>query len=149
MLVRHLGMSDNRATFNRLHDAMNIRDADVIAKALDEVIQPDLVIGTPLPIDATGAEAYKQVWAILLRAFPDLYVAVEDVIEEGDKLVCRTTVTGTHQGTYLGVPATGRSISYNEIFIFRFAGGRIAETWGIVDVASQLRQLGVLPGRSS
>ncbi|HZE31964.1 MAG TPA: ester cyclase [Actinoallomurus sp.] len=138
-------VTNNKATFGRLHDAMNSRDAKIIAKTVDEVVEPDVLIRTPLPIDATGAEALKQVWATLLRAFPDLHVAVEDMIAEGDKVVCRQTVTGTHQGEYMGVPPTGRSITYNEIFIFRFAGGRIAEIWGVVDTFAQLRQLGVLP----
>jgi predicted ester cyclase len=53
-------------------------------------------------------------------------------------------VTGTHQGEYLGLPPTGRSVTYNEIFIFRFEDGRIAETWGVVDVLAQLRQLGAI-----
>ncbi len=52
--------------------------------------------------------------------------------------------TGTHQGEYRGLPATGKTVSYNEIFIFRFAEGRIAEIWGVVDVLTQLRQLGAL-----
>jgi steroid delta-isomerase-like uncharacterized protein len=138
--------TSNKATFGRLHDAMNSGDAEVIAKTIDEVVDPDVLIRTPLPIDATGAEALKQVWAILLRAFPDLHVTVEDLIAEGDKVVIRNTVTGTHQGEYMGRPPTGRSVTYNEIFIFRFAGGRIAETWGVVDVLAQMRQLGVTPG---
>jgi predicted ester cyclase len=50
---------------------------------------------------------------------------------------------GTHQGEYMGIPPTGKSVTYSEIFIVRFARGRIAETWGIVDVFSQIRQLGV------
>jgi steroid delta-isomerase-like uncharacterized protein len=141
--------TSNKAAFGRFHDAMNSGDAEVIAKAIDEVVEPDVVIRTPLPIDATGAQALKQVWAVLLRAFPDLHVAAEDVIAEGDKVVCRNTVTGTHQGEYMGLPPTGRSITYNEIFIFRFAGGRIAETWGVVDVLSQMRQLGMIPERPS
>jgi hypothetical protein len=49
----------------------------------------------------------------------------------------------------MGVPPTGRSVTYNEIFIFRFVNGRIAETWGVVDVFSQLKQLGVIPGQQS
>jgi predicted ester cyclase len=83
----------------------------------------------------------KEVFGRLLRAFPDLRVTVEDVIAEGDKVVARNTVTGTHQGEYMGLQATGKSVTYNEIFIARFAGGRIAETWGVVDVLSQMRQL--------
>ncbi len=135
----------NKATFHRLHEAMNSRDPGLIAKAIDEVVAPDVRISTPLPVDATGAEAQKQVWAMLLGAFPDLHVEVEDLIAEDDKVVCRNTVTGTHQGTYLGVPPTGRRITWNEIFIFRFADDRITDTWGVVNVLTQMRQLGLLP----
>jgi predicted ester cyclase len=49
----------------------------------------------------------------------------------------------------MGLPPTGKSVTYNEIFIFRFAGGRIAETWGVVDVFSQMKQLGVIPASRS
>jgi predicted ester cyclase len=45
----------------------------------------------------------------------------------------------------MGLPPTGKAVTYNEIFIFRFAGGRIAETWGVVDIFSQMKQLGVIP----
>jgi steroid delta-isomerase-like uncharacterized protein len=89
------------------------------------------------------------VWATLLRAYADLHVTVEDLIAEGDKVVCRNVVTGTHRGEYMGLPPTGKSVNYREIFIFRFAGGRIAETWGVVDVLAQMRQLGAIVGESS
>jgi steroid delta-isomerase-like uncharacterized protein len=142
-------VTSNKATFRRLHDAVNSGDAELISKTIDEVVEPDVRIGTPLPIDATGAQALKQVWATLLRAYPDLHVSVEDLIAEADKVVCRNVVTGTHQGEYLGLPPTGRSVTYNEIFIFRFEAGLIAETWGVVDLLAQLRQLGAIPGPSS
>jgi predicted ester cyclase len=64
------------------------------------------------------------------------------MIEAGDRVVGRNTVTGTHRGGYMGIPPTGKTVTYNEIFIFRFAGGRIVETWGLVDVFSQMKQLG-------
>jgi predicted ester cyclase len=76
---------------------------------------------------------------------PDLHITVEDVIAEADKVVGRNSVTGTHQGEYMGLPPTGKPVAYNEIFIFRFVNGRIAETWGVVDVVSQMKQLGVVP----
>jgi predicted ester cyclase len=100
---------------------------------------------TPFPIEATGAQLLKEVFARLLRAYPDLHITIEDLIEEGDKVVSRNTVTGTHQGEYMGLPPTGRSVTYNEILIVRFAGGRVAETWGVVDIFSQMKQLGVIP----
>jgi steroid delta-isomerase-like uncharacterized protein len=134
----------NKATFRRFHEAMNTRDAEAISQTIDEVVEPNVLFHTPVPTDATGAQVIKQVWEVLLRAFPDIHVAVEDVIAEGDKVVCRNTVTGTHRGEYMGVPPTGKTITYKEMFILRFVDGRIAEGWGIVDVASQMRQLGLI-----
>jgi steroid delta-isomerase-like uncharacterized protein len=135
----------NKATFNRFHDAVNTGDLELISKTIDEIVAPDALIHTPLPVDATGAQALKHVWPMLLRGLPDVHVTIEDLIAEGDKVVSRNSVTGTHQGEYMGLPATGRTITYNEIFVLRFVNGRIAETWGIVDVLSQLKQLGAVP----
>jgi steroid delta-isomerase-like uncharacterized protein len=134
----------NRATFIRLHDALNSRNTESISKMIDQVFDPDVRIGTPLPIEATGAQALKQVWATLLRAYPDLHVTVEDVIVEGDKIAARNTVTGTHRGAYLGIAPTGKFVTYNEVFFVRFVDGRIVETWGVVDLLSQLKQLGAI-----
>ena len=136
--------TSNKAAFRRVLDASNTHDEELISTTVDEVFQPDVRMSTPLPIPETGARAIKEVYARLHRAFPDLHIAVEDLIEEGDRVVARHTVTGTHQGEYMGLPPTGRSVTYNEIFILRFADGRIAETWGVVDVLSQLKQLGVI-----
>jgi steroid delta-isomerase-like uncharacterized protein len=137
--------SSNKATIRRLHDATNTGDAELISRTIDELVQPDAMIRTPLPIPATGAQALKEVFSRLHGVYPDLHVKIEDLIEEGDEVVSRNTVTGTHRGEYMGVPPTGQRVSYNEIFVFRFAGGRIAETWGVVDVFSQMRQIGVIP----
>jgi hypothetical protein len=138
-------LTSNKEIFGRLHEALNSRDAELISTAIDELVEPDVLIRTPLPIKETGAAALKQVWATLMRAYPDLQVAVEDLIAEGDKLVIRNVVTGTNLGEYMGRPATGKSVTYNEVIIFRFANGRIVETWGVVDVLAQLRQLGAIP----
>jgi steroid delta-isomerase-like uncharacterized protein len=137
--------TSNKATVRRFHDAANTGDVELISKTIDELVEPDALMRTPLPIDATGAQLLKEVFARLLRAYPDLHITIEDLIEEGDKVVSRNTVSGTHQGEYMGIPPTGKSVTYNEIFIARFAGGRIAETWGVVDVLSQMKQLGVIP----
>jgi steroid delta-isomerase-like uncharacterized protein len=136
----------NKATFRRFQEATNTHDAELISKTIDETVEPNVLIRTPLPVEATGAQALKEVFARLHRAFPDLHVTVEDLIEEGDKVVGRNSVTGTHQGEYMGRPPTGKTVTYKEIFIFRFVDGRIAETWGVVDVFAQMKQLGVIPG---
>jgi predicted ester cyclase len=131
----------NKAAFSRFHDAVNSGDLDAISKAIDEVVDPGLVFHAPVPSEMTGVQALKQVWVALLRAFPDIRVTTEDVVAEGDKVVYRNTVTGTHLGEYRGMPPTGRSVTYGEIFIIRFADGLIAEIWGVVDVFAQLKQL--------
>jgi steroid delta-isomerase-like uncharacterized protein len=136
--------ASNKATFRRFHDAFaNSGDAEFISKTIDEIVEPGVKNHTP--VEATGAHVLKDLFARLHRAFPDLRVTVEDLIEEGDKVAGRNTLTGTHQGEYMGLPPTGKSITYNEIIIFRFVNGRIAETWGVVDVFSQMRQLGTIP----
>jgi steroid delta-isomerase-like uncharacterized protein len=141
--------TDNRAAVRRLHSAVNSGDPQLISNTIDEVTAPDALIRTPLPLKVIGAQAIKEVFARLRRGFPDLHIAVEDLIAEGDKVVSRTRVTGTHLGEYMGLSATGRSVAYNEIFIVRFVNGRIAETWGVVDVLTQMQQLGVIPARGS
>jgi predicted ester cyclase len=133
----------NKATFRRLHDAMNTGDIGFISKTIDEVVEPDVLFHAPVPVGASGIQALKQVMAVLLRVYPDLHLRVEDLIAEGEKVVGRTTVTGTHRGEYMGIEPTGKSVTYNEIFIFRFVNGQVAEIWGVVDVFSQLQQLGV------
>lgn len=123
---------------------MNTGDVDAVARTIDEFVLPDAQIRTPLPIDATGAEKLKQVWSMLFSVYPDLHVAVDDLIAAGDKIVVRNTVTGTQRGEFMGTAPTGKLVTYNEIFIFRFVDGRVAETWGVVDVYAQMRQIGVL-----
>jgi predicted ester cyclase len=139
----------NKATVRQLCDAMNTGDPERISGAIDELVEPNALIRTPLPLRTTGAQKLKEVFTRLHRAFPDLQITIEDLIAVGDKVVSRNSVTGTHQGEYMGVSPTGTSVTYDEIFIFRFAGGRIAETWGVVDVLSQMRQLGVIPAALS
>ena len=79
----------NKAAIRRFHDATNSGDPELIAKTIDEVFAPDARIRTPLPIDASGAEAIKVVFATLLLGLPDLHVTIEDLIAEGDKVVSR------------------------------------------------------------
>jgi steroid delta-isomerase-like uncharacterized protein len=140
-----MSTADNKATFMRFHEAANTGDLKIISTAIDELVEPDVLFHAPVPSGATGAQALKEVWTVLVRAFPDISLTVEDLIAEGDKVVGRTTVRGTHQGDYMGLAPTGKPVAYNEIFIFRIDNGRVAEIWGVVDVFSQLRQLGVIP----
>ncbi|MEU6782182.1 ester cyclase [Nonomuraea angiospora] len=134
----------NKETYHRFHEAINSGDLEIISKAIDEFIHPDGRFHTAELAGVTAVQAQKRIWEVLLRAFPDIHVAVEDLLAEGDKIVARQTVTGTNSGEYRGMPPTGRSVTYNEIFIARFADGQIIDIWGVVDIYSQLRQLGLI-----
>jgi predicted ester cyclase len=123
---------------------VNAGDAELLARTIDEFVLPDAQIRTPLPIAAAGAEKLKQVWSMLLSVYPDIRVTVDELIAAGDKIVVRNTVTGTQRGEFMGAPPTGKSVTYDEIFIFRFVDGLVAETWGVVDVLAQMRQIGLL-----
>jgi steroid delta-isomerase-like uncharacterized protein len=75
------------------------------------------------------------------QAFPDLHLAIEDLIAEGDKVFCRSTMTGTHDGEYKGIPATGRHIASESAEVFTIADGKFAGYWCLSNVAGLMRQL--------
>ena len=91
-----------------------------------------------------GMDGLKRGYATFLNAFPDVHVTVEDMIAEGDKVVAYKTLAGTHRGTHLGIPPTGKSVQYQIISIYRIKNGKIAEYWGLQDEVSLKRQLGAL-----
>ena len=75
------------------------------------------------------------------NAFPDLQIKIEDLIEEGDRVVLRDTLTATHQGEILGIPATGKTVSWSAIWIYRMEHGKVAEMWGHADIPGLMQQL--------
>lgn len=110
--------------------------------ALDELAIPGYQrhLGPSEP--SINREAQKLRLGALQRALPDVHFAIEDLVAEGDRVVFRVTVTGTHRGDLLGFAATGKAVSFSAIDILRFEAGKIAEHWGFGDSAALLRQLG-------
>ena len=91
-------------------------------------------------------EGTLEFFRILLAAFPDMRMNVEDLIASEDKTVARVKVTGTHKGEFMAVPPTGTRVEMQLIDIMRFDGtGRVREHWGVADMLSLLQQLGVVP----
>ena len=78
-------------------------------------------------------------------AFPDSYFTVEDMLAEGDKVVTRKTFSGTHQGDWMGVPASGRKVSFGAIDIVRMDGDQVVEHWAQFDMLTLAQQIGALP----
>jgi predicted ester cyclase len=112
--------------------------------AIDELFAPDFIehqAGI-----ASGREGVKGSILALRSAFAGLNLQVEDAIAEGDKVWLRLQATGTHEGPFMGVPATGRPIDITVIDIARIVDGRLVEHWGVADRLRVVEQLGLTPG---
>jgi steroid delta-isomerase-like uncharacterized protein len=115
---------------------------------IDSAVQfawEDLVEQVPFPGQGPGLEGLKDVVRGMRAGFPDLYFSVDEQIAEGDKVVTRFEWTGTHQGEFLGVAATGRSVKVWGVVIDRLDSGRIKDTRIIMDTLGLMMQLGVFP----
>lgn len=111
----------------------------------DTVFAPDLV-HHGLIAYAPGVAGAKQFVLALRQAFPDLRATIEDEIAEGDRVVHRLTLTGTHGGEYCGLPSTGRRATWQLVAIQRLGpDGKLAEHWTSWDQLSLLQQLGAPP----
>jgi steroid delta-isomerase-like uncharacterized protein len=95
----------------------------------------------------TDRASVKNFISTTLKAFPDFKVSIEAEVAEGDLVVQRQIASGTQTGEFefFGLPATGKQVSINGVYIFRVAGGKIAELWGTSDSLSMMQQLGAIP----
>ena len=133
---------ENKALVQRMADEIfNKKNVD----ALGDFMAEDMLDHNPPPIDKPGLEGLKEMFRMYFSAFPDLNIHVDDMIAEGDKVVMRATSTGTHQGDFMGIPATGKKVSFGEIHVVRIAGGKMVEHWGIEDQMGMMQQLRVIP----
>lgn len=94
------------------------------------------------PRDTVGIEELRAASERFHEAFPDLHIALDDVIAAGDRVAARWTATGTHRGELAGISATGRQVRWGGIDVYRFADGKIVEWWRNDDFAWLLQQLG-------
>jgi len=135
---------ENKAVVRRAFDEVaNKGDMTTV----DEIIAPEYLrhdlAGGP---DAAGPEGVKRLIAGLRAAFPDIKTTIEDIFADGEKVVVRFSVHGTHSGPFMGIAATGREATWRGVNIYRVSGGRIRETWQLADGLGLLRQLGAAPG---
>lgn len=113
--------------------------------ALDELVAEDFIEHVPFPGQGTGREGLKTVVGGFLQAFPDIVWTTHEQIAENDKVVSRFSWTGTHRGTFLGVPATGRKVTVWGVVIDVVRGGKMVESRIIMDTLGLMQQLGVIP----
>ena len=114
---------------------------------VDELLDPDFVRYDPY-IEAgavRGAQIVKENIVWFRNAFPDLTCTIEDQVAEGEKVVSRWTVRGTHQGEFFGVAGTGNWVEFTGIQIDRFdESGKIVEEWAEFDLLGAMRQMGTV-----
>lgn len=132
---------DNQLIVRRFYqEALNGRDLALV----EQLVSQDLIEHYAAPNQARGLEGLKQFLGMILGAFPDLRVTVEDVISQGDRVVARLTLQGTHGGPFFGVPATGKVVTWPAIHVLRLEAGKIVERWALADVMAILGQIGAL-----
>ena len=135
-------MQDNSAIVRRfIEETINQGQIDSAAQFVWE----NMVEQVPFPGQGPGLEGLKDVLRGMRAGFPDLHFSVEEQIAEGDKVVTRFEWTGTHQGEFLGVAATGRPVKVWGMVIDRLESGRIKDTRIIMDALGLMMQLGVSP----
>jgi predicted ester cyclase len=110
-----------------------------------ELHDPSVVAHGLMSPDAQGLEGVKAFYTALVGAFPDLSINVHDLVGEGEDVVARFTVHGTHEGEFMGAAPTGNSVTVEGISIYRFRGGKVVERWTSADGLGLLQQIGALP----
>jgi len=132
-----------RSAYERINAGDIAGFGDLLA---DEFVEHDFdpQRGQPgLPPTKNGTLEF---FRVLLTAFPDMHMAVEDLVASDDKTVARVRATATHQGAFMGVPPTGNQVDVQLIDIMRFDdAGLVSEHWGVADMLSLMQQIGAVP----
>jgi len=124
-------------------------NAHGLLSIVDHYVATDVISHPPAsasPAPLVGLAAYKRfVTDQFYGVFPDLQTTVHDLVADGDLVGLRVTAAGTHTGSLMGAPPTGRRVSFSGMELFRLRDGRIVEQWGEIDAIEMLQQLGLMP----
>jgi predicted ester cyclase len=131
----------NKAVIAAYVEATNQGNLDV----LDELVYPDYVEHDPVPGQKPGLEGLKEAYKMFNSPFPDLKFVFDDVIAEGDMVVGRGIISGTHEGEFFGVPATGKKVHWTGTRLFRLKDLKVVEGWVNIDMMGLMQQMGVVP----
>jgi len=125
-----------------MYDLLSAGDID----GFGDLLADDFVEHEETPGLEPTKEGVKQFFHMYRAAFPDLRMEPQDVVASGDKVVARARATGTNQGEFVGMPATGKSVDVQLIDIIRFGDDGLArEHWGVFDALGMMQQLGAIP----
>jgi steroid delta-isomerase-like uncharacterized protein len=135
-----MSVEANRALIARYFALWNDPDLARLNE-LDDILAPDIVDHAAGPDEQQGRAGVYDTFRRWRTAFPDFVATIEDQIAEGDRVVTRWTLRGTHRGEMLGVPASGNRVELRAVSIDRIADGRITDEWYVADHLDLLRQL--------
>ena len=121
------------------YELFNSKDQSII----DKIVDHEWVDIPSPPSTPKGPAGLRILLTELMTAFPDLQLTIEDMLQDGDKVVVRSTIRGTHRGALFGMPAKGRRLSIQAIDIHQIQNGKIVRTWHTEDWMTGLRQLGI------
>ena len=137
-----MSTEDNKALARRMYELINTGNLD----GIDELVSPSFVEHEAFPgLPTTGPEAPKAALTMFRAAFPDLRMSADDTLAEGNKVVVRGTMSGTHKAEFMGIPPTDRGVKIQFIDIIEFRDGMATAHWGITDQAAMMEQLGLVP----
>jgi predicted ester cyclase len=111
-------------------------------EGMREVVDAKALDHDPGPGQGLGPEGFIHYFGELRKAFPDLNITGEKLVADDDNVAIAYTLTGTHQGDFMGIAPTGRKISARGVQIARFENGKLVERWGSSDQLGILQQLG-------
>ncbi len=127
----------NKTVVRRFHDAINAGRLDVI----DEVIAESFVEHEAFPGLSPGRDGTRQMFEMFRTAFSNFTMSIEAIIAEDDLVVVRATIRGTHQGEFLGMAPTGKTIAVPFADFVRVEDGKVVEHWGVTDSGAMMQQL--------
>ena len=134
--------AENKVVMRRFVEFINT-SSEKLAK---ELISPDAVFHVPgRPEPMRGPGGYLAIIGMMRSGFPDIQWTLEEMIAEDDKVAARFTMRGTHQGSFFGVPPTGKTIAVQAMNFYRLAGGQFIEERGQPDLLGLLMQIGAVP----
>ena len=128
----------NIAAQQKFGDAVNSGELDL----LDDLVAEDAVDNDPAPGQGLGPAGYKAFFGEMIAAFPDLHIAVERLVANDTDVSFAYTLTGTHQGPFMGHLASGKKFSVRGMQISRFENGKLVERWGSSNQQEMFDQLG-------
>lgn len=137
-----MSVEANKLAMRRFTEFINTADQNLG----EELIAEDAQFWVPgRPESMRGLAGYMNVLGMMRSGFSDVQWSLEETIAEGDKIAARLTMRGTHDGTFFGVPATGRKIEVRAMNFYRLAGGKFVEEYGQPDLLGLLQQIGAVP----